>query len=45
MLMTEDLASKTSLAQKLANPAFLRIANALAQFKASPFSTPGTLPP
>ena len=38
-LMTEDPASKTSVARRLANPTFLRFANAMAQFKTSPFAT------
>lgn len=37
-LMTEDSTSKTSVAQRLANPTYLRFANAMAQFKTSPFA-------
>jgi hypothetical protein len=37
-LMTQDPAAKSSLAQKLANGTFLRFANAVAQFKPSPFT-------
>lgn len=37
-LITEDPTSKTSVAQKLANPAYLRFANAMGQFKSQPFA-------
>ena len=37
-LMTEDSTSKSSVAQRLANPTYLRFASAMAQFKTSPFA-------
>ena len=37
-LMTQDPTSKTSVAQHLANPTYLRFATAMAQFKTSPFA-------
>jgi hypothetical protein len=37
-LITEDPTSKTSVAQKLANPTYLRFANAMGQFKSQPFA-------
>lgn len=37
-LMTQDPTSSTSLAQKLANPAYLRFAKAMNQFTTSPFT-------
>lgn len=37
-LITEDPTSKSSVAQRLANPTYLRFANAMGQFKAQPFA-------
>lgn len=38
-LMTEDPSNKNSVVQKLANPAYLRFASAMGQFKTPPFTS------